>query len=192
MSFSTVICIILLLFGILNHNTASLAFALQDEDSSSQKSPENLFAFDQIDSIKVDFSCQNILTDIKNIIRKTQTQQEVRVFKAVVNMLLVLKDQSQERFVSLGKMIQEMMEKVDQVAAVKTTSQPSNDEFGRICIDRYKREHGKYLGCYSDHRQQRMFLGFAADLPDENSVDYCVKTCKEKGFVYAGLQDRYF
>lgn len=58
-----------------------------------------------------------------------------------------------------------------------------------ICLERGKRLARRHLGCFEDHEKQRMFRGYLAHQRQANSVETCIKTCHNRRFVFAGLQD---
>lgn len=45
-----------------------------------------------------------------------------------------------------------------------------------------------YLGCFKDHRRQRMFRGYAEKGSNAMHVDGCVHICRSYKFAYAGVQ----
>lgn len=45
-----------------------------------------------------------------------------------------------------------------------------------------------YMGCYRDISYPRMLSGFQADYPETLTPQHCVTVCKQKGFLFAGLQ----
>lgn len=59
----------------------------------------------------------------------------------------------------------------------------------RICVERGKRQNGRYLGCFEDHEKQRMFRGYLAHQRQANTIETCVKNCHNRRFVFAGVQD---
>uniref|UniRef100_A0A336M894 CSON013550 protein n=1 Tax=Culicoides sonorensis TaxID=179676 RepID=A0A336M894_CULSO len=53
-------------------------------------------------------------------------------------------------------------------------------------IERNQTIKGRYLGCFKDFEENRMFRGEIKKFR-YNSVDKCIETCTRGGFVYAGL-----
>lgn len=49
----------------------------------------------------------------------------------------------------------------------------------------------KYVGCFVDQEEpNRELSAYSELLGNNNSPEKCVNACKEKGYVYAGLQYR--
>uniref|UniRef100_A0A336MH94 CSON001664 protein n=1 Tax=Culicoides sonorensis TaxID=179676 RepID=A0A336MH94_CULSO len=46
----------------------------------------------------------------------------------------------------------------------------------------------QYLGCYKDHRRQRMFRGYAEKGSNAMHIDGCIDKCRLYKFAYAGVQ----
>lgn len=56
------------------------------------------------------------------------------------------------------------------------------------CMETKRHEAGKYVGCYQDHGERRMFLGYVTRFYS-NSNEKCVEICQNGGFVYAGMSE---
>lgn len=62
----------------------------------------------------------------------------------------------------------------------------SNIDEDQLVLTRQPRERGKYLGCFQDNINQRMFLGYFGK--DANmTIEKCLNLCTHHRYVYAGL-----
>ena len=55
-----------------------------------------------------------------------------------------------------------------------------------LVIKRMKRQAKKYLGCFQDKADHRMFRGYVTRTRS-NTIEKCVEICQVGGFIYAGL-----
>uniref|UniRef100_A0A336MVG6 CSON006559 protein n=1 Tax=Culicoides sonorensis TaxID=179676 RepID=A0A336MVG6_CULSO len=82
----------------------------------------------------------------------------------------------------LGQKIEKAIEKISSLIKNEQIC-PRN----MLCIERKQRKSGRFIGCYEDHRLQRIFKGYTTRL-NFNTKENCIDTCLEKRFTYAGTQ----
>lgn len=90
---------------------------------------------------------------------------------------------------NVGQNIKNLMEKVNELETtvlqrLDKTSFSDDDRNHTKLIKRKRRTTGKFVGCFKGRQGNIMFRGHI-NMLKHNSVDKCVKICKENLFVYA-------
>lgn len=110
--------------------------------------------------------CYYAITDIENKVIKADTNLKTRT-----------------------SLIGERISHIEEVLEKLELHSPSGKQIttGNLyVIERTKTTKGKYVGCFKDSEENRMFRGFIKKYR-YNSVDKCVDNCVESRFVYAAL-----
>ncbi|XP_063701735.1 sialate:O-sulfotransferase 1-like [Culicoides brevitarsis] len=121
-------------------------------------------------SLVISNHCYYAITDIENKVVKADSTLETRAAR-------------------LGERIshiEEVLEKLE-------LHSPSGKQIttgNLFVIERMQTIKGRYKGCFKDLEENRMFRGFVKKYR-YNSVDKCVDTCLDSGFMYAGMSLHY-